>query len=69
VKRVQLREAADFLALLPEDCPEVFTNRELASRLRIGIRTARQLSYCLRAVGGIGLRGKRGREYLFARTG
>lgn len=66
-ERVRLGGPADFLALLPEGCPAEFTNHELAGLLGVKVRTAAQLTYCLRAVGVIEVRGKRGRELLFTR--
>jgi len=67
-ERVRFRGPGDFLALLPDACPEEFTNRELASLLGVSVRTAGQLSYCLRAAGVISVRGKQGRALLFARS-
>ena len=67
-ERVRLSTPADYLALLPEPCPEEFTNRDLAALCGIGVRTAGQLTYCLRAMGALAVRGKRGRALLFGRS-
>jgi hypothetical protein len=50
---------------LPENLNEVFTNRELAKLAKISVRTARQITYCLRKGGVIRLAGKKGRELGF----
>jgi len=66
--RIRFRKPADYLAVLPDNCPELFTNRELADLMSLPIRTAGQLTYCLRGAGALWLKGRRGREYLFSRT-
>ena len=38
----------DYLALLPQTLPPMFTNRELALQLKLPLRTARMLTYCLK---------------------
>jgi hypothetical protein len=68
-ERVALAGPAGFLALLPEALAGEFTNAELASLLGVEVRTARQLTYCLRAAGWIAVCGRRGRGYLFRRVG
>ena len=67
-EEIRFREVADYLAVLPDGCPEVFTNRELAAVMGVSLRTAGRLTYCLRALGAIALQGKQGRSYLFERT-
>ncbi len=63
--RILFQTKADYLKILPEDLKEAFTNRELAKITKISIRTARQITYCLRKSGVIQLAGKRGRELIF----
>ena len=63
--RILFQTKADYLKILPEDLKEDFTNRELAKITKISIRTARQITYCLRKSGVIQLAGKRGRELIF----
>jgi hypothetical protein len=67
-EQIRFRNTADYLTVLPDNCPELFTNRELANLMGLPIRTAAQLTYCLRGAGALSLKGRRGREYLFART-
>lgn len=57
---------ADFLALLPPDLPQPFTNQDLAGTLKLPIRLAQQMTYCLRHMDVIQVVGKRGRALLYA---
>jgi len=63
--RILFQTKADYLKILPEDLNEVFTNKELAKLAKISIRTARQITYCLRKSNVIRFAGKKGREHLF----
>ena len=63
--RILFQNRADYLKILPENLNEVFTNRELAKLAKISVRTARQITYCLRKGGVIRLAGKKGRELGF----
>jgi len=63
--RVLFQTKTDYLKILPEGLNEVFTNRELAKLAKISVRTARQITYCLRKGGIILLAGKNGRELVF----
>jgi len=63
--RILFQTKADYLKILPEDLKEVFTNRELAKLTKISLRTARQITYCLRKSGVVRLAGKKGRELIF----
>ena len=63
--RILFQTKADYLKILPESLNEVFTNRELAKLAKISVRTARQITYCLRKGGVIRLAGKKGRELVF----
>jgi hypothetical protein len=58
----------DLAALIPDTLEAPFTNRDLATALRIRIRLARKMSYSLRRLGVIEEVGKQGRELLFARA-
>ena len=60
--RILFQNKADYLKILPENLNEVFTNRELAKLAKISVRTAQQITYCLRKSGVIRLAGKKGRE-------
>jgi hypothetical protein len=63
--RILFQTKADYLKILPEGLNEVFTTRELAKLAKISVRTARQITYCLRKGGIILLAGKTGRELVF----
>ncbi len=61
--RILFQTKTDYLKILPEDLNEVFTNRELANLAKISVRTARQITYCLRKSDVIRLAGKNGRNW------
>jgi hypothetical protein len=63
--RILFQTKADYLKILPEDLNEVFTNKELAQLAKISVRTARQITYCLRKSNFIRLAGKNGRSLAF----
>jgi ribosomal protein S25 len=63
--RILFQTKADYLKILPEDLNEVFTNKELAKLAKISVRTARQITYCLRKSEVIRLVGKNGRQMVF----
>jgi hypothetical protein len=63
--RILFQTKADYLKILPEDLNEVFTNKELAHLAKISVRTARQITYCLRKSNVILLAGKNGRSLAF----
>ncbi len=65
IERVVLATPANFGALLPPALPEQFTNKELAGALKIRLKLAQKMSYCLRHMGAIGVAGKRGRAILY----
>lgn len=60
------REPADYLALLPASLGAEFTSTELAAAAGIRRPLAMKACYCLRAMGAIEERGKRGRSKLYA---
>ena len=66
--RILFQTKADYLKILPEELNEVFTNRELAKLTKISVRTARQITYCLRKGGVIRLAGKNGRALVFQKS-
>jgi hypothetical protein len=63
--RILFQNSGDYLKILPDNLNEVFTNRELAELAKISVRTAQQITYCLRKGGVIRLAGKKGRELGF----
>ena len=65
--RILFQTKADYLKILPENLNEVFTNRELAKLAKIPVKTARQITYCLKKGGVIRLAGKNRREHIFQR--
>ena len=66
--RILFQTKVDYLKILPEGLNEVFTNRKLAKLAKISVRTARQITYCLRKSGIIRLAKKNGRELVFQRV-
>ncbi len=62
-------EAADYLGLLPERLPELFTNTDVADKGNLSRSQASKLTWFLREIGVLGNVGKRGRSYLFRRLG
>jgi hypothetical protein len=63
--RILFENSIDFLKLLPEELPETFTNKELASSKKVSVRTAQQITYCFRKSGMIRVIEKRGKELIF----
>jgi hypothetical protein len=57
-------QPGDYLDLLPEQLPEIFSNRELADGLGIRDSLAAKMTYCLRNMNLIEITGKRGRSNL-----
>jgi hypothetical protein len=64
----QLSEPSDYLALLPETLPEIFSNRDLQSALKIRKPLASKMSYCLRKMGLLTTVGKAGNANLFSKS-
>ena len=56
---------ADFLKLLPESLPDVFTTRQLAKESKLRINLAQKMVYCLRNMGILEQTGKKGRAKLY----
>ena len=65
IDRLLFQTKADYLKILPKGLNEMFTNRELATLGKISVRSAQQITYCLRKSGVIRLAGKKGRELIF----
>jgi len=63
--RILFKNKTDYLKILPDGLNQVFTNKELSKLGKIPLRTARQITYCLRKSGAILLSPKRGRELSF----
>jgi hypothetical protein len=66
--RILFQTKTDYLKILPEDLKEEFTNKELAKLAKIPVRTARQITYCLRKSGVVRLAGKNGRQLVFQKV-
>lgn len=62
-------QPADFLALLPSDLAQPFTNAELAACWSCSPGVAGRATYALRAMGLLVIHGKRGRANLFRMEG
>ncbi len=63
--QVLFQDKADYLRVLPDSLNGVFTNGELAKSANIPVRTARQITYCLRKSGVLRIAEKRGRALVF----
>lgn len=55
---------ADYLAVLPPNLPQPFTNKQLAKAVGCDTRLATRISYTLKAMGLIEVVGKNGRSHL-----
>jgi hypothetical protein len=66
-KRVLFRDKADYLKVLPDNLREDFTNNDLAKSAGFSLRTARQITYCLRKCGALQIVEKKGRAFVFQR--
>jgi hypothetical protein len=63
--RVAFENRNDFLKFLPDNLDDSFRNKILAKNLRISIRLARKITYCLRKMNLLIIVGKKKRELLF----
>jgi len=67
-RRVLFQNKAAFLNVLPDGLNRVFTNNELAKLAKIPVRTARQITYCLRKSGAIRISEKKGHALAFQKV-
>lgn len=65
-ERVVITTPADFIALLPTQLAQPFDCKELAAALKIQRPLAQKMAYCLREMGALEVRGKRGRAFLYS---
>ena len=65
---VRLTQPADFVALLPDDLTEPFTNRALAEAAGIRLRLAQRVTYTLRHMGALQQVGFEGKAHLYRRV-
>jgi hypothetical protein len=63
--RVMFEVSQDFLEFLPEELDGYFTKKVLALKLKISVRLAQKITYCLRKMGTISIAGKKRNELLF----
>ena len=66
--RILFQNKTDYLKMLPDTLNQVFTNRKLAKLSKIPVRTARQITYCLRKSNIIRIAAKNGRELRFQKV-
>ena len=66
--RILFQNKTDYLRMLPDSLNKAFTNRELAKLAKIPLRTARQITYCLRKGNVIRIAEKNGRELTFQKV-
>lgn len=64
----RFRGPDDFAALLPATLAEPFTSSELAAALDVRRGQGQKIAYCLRHMGAIGIVGKQGNAYQYARS-
>lgn len=64
----EFRRLDDYLALIPANLDDPFTHRELADALKAPIWVSTKMSYCLRKMGALQVRGKSGRSMLLSPT-
>jgi hypothetical protein len=67
VEKFVFSNPTDFLSLLPTSLAEEFTTKDLARELRLNIRIAQKMMYCLRLLNVIKIIGKRGRATLYSK--
>ncbi|MCK4258536.1 MAG: hypothetical protein KAX49_06135 [Halanaerobiales bacterium] len=65
LETIKFNKKEDFYKLLPGDLVQPFTNKILAERMKIPVRKARKITYCLKKMGMITELGKSGRELLY----
>ena len=63
--RILFQNKGEYLKLLPDGLNAFFTNRELAKLANISLRSARQITYCLRKSDVIQLVERNGRQLVF----
>lgn len=63
--RIVFEDSKDFLKFLPPELDGHFTNKVLASTLRISVTLAQRITYCLRKMGAISIAGKKRNQLLF----
>ncbi len=68
IERQRFDKPTDLLALLPEDLPEQFTTRHIATGSGQRLRIAQQMAYVLRNLSLIEQAGKQGNAYLYERV-
>jgi ribosomal protein S25 len=61
-------DKSDFLTTLPDDLEQVFTNKILAKKMKISLRLAQKITYCLRKMNALTVVGKKRKELLFKIT-
>jgi hypothetical protein len=66
--RILFQKKFDYLSLLPDGLNASFTNRELAKLAKISLRSARQITYCLRKSEVIRIVERNGRQLVFQKA-
>jgi hypothetical protein len=65
INRVSFEHAGDYLMLLPESAPMIFTNRHLSQIMKKPVKKIRKLTYSLKKIGLLEVVGKQGNAQLF----
>ncbi len=68
VDHIRFADKQAFLAFLPDDLAEPFSNAGLAKNKHISIDAARRLTFCLKKMGVLREAGRQGRALLFERV-
>jgi hypothetical protein len=66
VRKRLFKKPADFLKLVPQNLPDPFTTRDLANGISQPHWLAQKMAYCLRNMGLIQVRGKKGNALLYS---
>ena len=65
IEKKLLQKPADYLILIPEDCPKQFTNKQLAEIMNLPRHKTQKITYCLRHLDLIHVCGKIRNEYIY----
>ena len=63
-RTVRFCKPDDYLSLLPENLPDLFTNNQLSALMNVNRRKARKLTYCLKSLRLLKVQGKKGNEQI-----
>ncbi len=67
-ERTIFTNVCDYLALLPDDLPKLFTTKDLAIEAKMKVQLAGKMIYCLNKMGLLNRTGKQGKSYLYEKS-